>query len=73
MTNLMLVDKKRLMARHPAALREYARRVIVHGEYLAPDEEGDKDRRMEEFLATGRSFRLTDREMVAIIYRGLLR
>ena len=73
MTSLILVDSKNLMAQHPAALREYAKRVFVHGEDLAPAEENDKDHRMEEFLAAGRSFRLTDREMVSIIYRGLLR
>lgn len=73
MTSLILVDPKDLMAQHPAALRDYARRVMVHGENLSPEEEGDKDRRMEEFLTAGRSFRLTDREMVSLIYRGLLR
>jgi len=69
MTSLISADPRELMAQHPLALREYARRVVVHGESLAPHEEGDKARRMAEFLALGRAFKLTDREIVSLVYR----
>ena len=71
MTGLILVDSKVLMAEHQAVLREYARRVMVLGESLGVDEEHDKGRRMRELAAIGSSLRLTEKEIVALVYRGL--
>ena len=71
MTSLVIVDSRKLLARHQLALLEYARRVILHGDMLSHHEEIDKSYRMMEFMAIGNSFKLTAREMVYLIYREL--
>ena len=71
MTSLALTDTKGLMAQHVASVKEYARRVVLQGESLALYEEDDRAYRMQEFVAAGSSFRLTEKEMVLLIYRGL--
>ena len=71
MTTGALVKPKELMAEHLAALRAHARRVVLQGEILQLVLADDKLRRMREFLAAGSSFKLTEKEMVALIFRGL--
>ncbi|MCI0794030.1 MAG: hypothetical protein J4O03_11255 [Chloroflexi bacterium] len=71
MTNLVITDPKESITRDLSVLREYAGRAVVHGEELAPSEAADQAWRMEEFLAVGRSFNLTFKEMVLQIYNGL--
>jgi hypothetical protein len=61
------------MARQLSILREYACKAILDGNSLAPDEEADQADRMREFLATGESFSLTEKEMVDLVYGGLFR
>lgn len=56
---------------HLAILKEYAKRVIVTGNPLTPDEEQDRADRIHEFLNIGYSFDLTEKEMVTILYREL--
>jgi hypothetical protein len=72
-TNPTLVDPKEVMARKLSVLRRYASKAILHGNSLAPDEEADQLDHMREFLATGESFSLTEKEMVDLIYSGLFR
>ena len=71
MSNPTLVDPKEAMVRQISALRGYASKAILHGNSLAPDEEADQSDHMREFMATGESFSLTEKEMVDLIYSGL--
>ena len=59
------------MARHLEQLRDYAKRVIVDGKRLDPDEEYDRMYRMREFLSIGASFKCTGSELASLIYSGL--
>ena len=72
MTSLALPDPKSIASDHLAVLRDYATRVLIRCESLTPTEEADKKSRMAEFRATGSSFRLTDHEMVVLLYERLL-
>ncbi len=67
------VDPRELMAEHTSALRTLARRVLIGGETLAEAEEADRKTRMEALLELGRGFNLTDTEMVAQVYKDILR
>ncbi len=73
MTSVTSADPKEIMARQLSILREYACKAVLHGNSLAPDEEASRADHMQEFLATGESFGLAEKEMVNLIYRGLLR
>ena len=66
-----IVEAKKSMWKHWAALVAYAERVVVRGGELAPSEVEDQAHRMREFLAMGSSFELTDREMVQLIFGEL--
>lgn len=70
MTDLILADPKKTMAQHQAALRHYAKRIVLQGEILSPQEENEGMQRMREYLAMGHSFDLTPKELVAVLYRG---
>ena len=72
MTMLIARDPKELVAEHLATIRGYAERVLIRGESLGASEEADVDSRVAELFAIGNSFRLTEREMVVLLYRGLL-
>jgi len=73
MTSPALADPKEVMARQLSVLRGYASKAILHGNSLAPDEEAERSDHMRDFLATGQSFNLTQKEMVDLIYSGLFR
>ena len=72
MQHLSMDDPKALMAEHLASLRGYAVRVLLQGESLDPTEEAEWSGQMQEYLAVGDSFKLTRRELVALLYEGLL-
>ena len=61
-----------LMTQHFTILREYGRRVLMNEEELLPDEEQDKSVRMNEFIAIGTSYRCTEKEMVGLLYKGII-
>ena len=71
MTTSLSVSTREMMAEHLTALSGYAKRVVVHGEILASHEESDRAFRMREFMDAGRSLKCTDKELVALLYRGL--
>jgi hypothetical protein len=71
MTTLVAVSPKELMHEHLMVLREYALQVVVGGETLGARSDRDWRHRMAEFLAIGASFRLTENELVRLVYRGL--
>ena len=51
MTALLPVDTKGTMVKHRKVLFEYARRVILHGEYLCEDEQADLASQVQELIA----------------------
>ena len=72
MASLIAVGSTELMYQHLAAIQSYARRVILQGDVLTSDEEEDRGRLMQEFLAVGSSFKLTGKEMAALICQEML-
>ena len=73
MTTLTARDPKDLVAEHLAIIRGYAERTLAGRESLDASEESDVDSRVAEFFAIGSSFKLTEREMVVLVYRDTLR
>ena len=71
MTDSMFAETKDLMVQRLAALRGYASRVVLRGESLTADEEADYAAGMRQFLATGGSFKLTEKEMVDLVLGDL--
>ena len=66
-------DPRDIVAQHLEALQGYARRSLIHREKLTEAEHADKASRMEELMAVGTSFKLTQSEMTNLIFRGMLR
>ena len=71
MTTLVVVDPKELMNQNLATLRGHARQALVQAQPLDATEEADRATRIEEFFALGSSFRLTEKEMVILLYKDL--
>jgi len=71
LTNLPEDVRKVILKQHFAALKEYARRAVGHGQVLTAEEERDRKFRMSEFLILGRSLNLTEKQLVALLYKGL--
>jgi len=63
-------DLKVTFTEYLESLRVYAKRVIFRGDALTDAEELDKKTRMDLLLAIGRSFKLTNKEMVALMLEG---
>lgn len=59
------------MSEHLEVLREYARRVILDGEALGLAEEAHKEAIFQRIAELGGSFRMTEREMVSLMLRGV--
>ena len=73
MVSLMLVDSRELMAEHQSALKGIRDASRPSRGDLAPHEEEDKARRMEEFRAIASSFKLTGSDLVGMVFNGVLR
>ena len=71
MSGLILADPKKEFVQQIAPLKRYASRVVLHGESLAPSEDADRATHMQQFLAIGEIFHLTQREMVGLLLSGL--
>ena len=65
--------KKTILSQHLRALRSYLRKAFVDRDDLTRDENMDRQVRMREFLAIGKSFGLTDRQLVAHLFKGLFK
>lgn len=63
MTSAIVADPRELMGEHLAVLREYCKQVLIREDSLVADQEKDRERRMQELLAMGRSFSVTDKEL----------
>ena len=72
MSPVALKDPKKTVAEHLEKLRHYAQKVLLLGETLTEEEAEDRTRRMLEFQAIGNSFKLTNREMAVVLYKGIL-
>ncbi len=64
---------KQLMREHRAVLQDYAWRSVIRGEPLSAEEDEDRLTRLKEFMAIGASFKLTEAELVAQVYREIFR
>lgn len=73
MSATLLADPTQAMAEHQGRLKTYASRVIARGESLRPEEEIDRESRVREFFALGMSFGCTEKELVTLLYAGVLR
>ena len=66
-------DPRDTVPQHLEVLHGYARRSLIQGEMLTELEQADKAARMDELMAVGTSFKLTQSEMTNLIFRGMLR
>lgn len=71
MSTTLLADPTKKIAEHQRRLKSYASRVIVRRESLRPEEEIDREARAGEFLALGKSFGCTEKELVTLLYAGV--
>ena len=67
MASPALYESHQKVADHLEALRGYARKAIVDDEPLSRLEQADKSVRLSEFVTLGNSFKLTVKEMIALI------
>lgn len=63
--------KKTILSQHLKALRSYLRKAFVERNELTSEENMDRRVRMREFLAIGKSYGLTDKQLVAHLFKGL--
>ena len=73
MVPTLSTDPRDTVAQHLEALHGYARKALVHGEKLTEVEQADKAAHLEELMAVGTAFKLTQSEMTNLIFRGMLR
>ena len=73
MTTTFSREASGLLARHVEVLKTYAHRALLRGDLLTPAEETDRAYRMFEFTAMGSALKLTEREMVTLIYRDMFK
>ena len=71
MTTLTSRDPKELAAEHLTVLRKLAERVLLRDQALDESEQMDVRSRMTELFAIGGSFKLTECELVLLLYKGL--
>ena len=72
MTTLTPPDPKKVMHKNLAFLREYARRVIVGEDDSLNALEDIKEALIEEVWQTGQSFKMTERDLAVLLYKGVL-
>ena len=72
LTNLREDVKRVIISKHVSVLRSYAKRTLMNGESLDADEERDRRIRVRELLTLGNSLKLTDCQIVTLLYRELL-
>ena len=67
MSSQTLTDPKHELIHQIAALRSYGERMVMQGESLSPDEVADHQACMQDFLAIGADYGLTQKEMVGLL------
>ena len=73
MTSSVSAHPKEQMADLLITLRIYAKRVLVQGYPLTLMETQDKSLRMNQFLQMGADYKCTEKEMIGLVYGGLLK
>ena len=73
MTTLLQGEPAAIMTDHLAILRGYVRGVFTEDQRLDSSQECDKERRFQEFVAIGASFGCTPKELVMLLYQGMIK
>ena len=60
------------LASHLSVLRSYARLAIIEERTLTDTQELEKERRFEKFVELGGYYRMSEREMVSLLLRGVV-
>ena len=71
LTTLKEDVRRVIMSQHLVALRGYAKRVVLDGEWLPLQDDVDREVRLREFLALGESFNVKPKDMVALLFKDL--
>ena len=72
MEHFISTNPRELMSEHLKTLRKYAKRAVHQGDVLTFSEEEDRADQMRDFWAIGTSFGLAEKELVALLYHGLI-
>ena len=67
----LLADPKEVIRENLRFLREYARRLLMEEDDALVAIEDFKDVLMQEFLTVGKSLKLTERDMMVLLFRGI--
>lgn len=65
-------DPKHSMRQNLKFLREYAKKVLLEGDDSLTALEDVKEALIAEVWRAGQSFRLTERDVVVLLYKGVL-
>ena len=65
-------DPRHEMHQNLLFLREYAKKVLVEGDQSLTALEDVKEAIVEEVWKAGESYRLTERDLVMLLYKGVL-
>lgn len=68
----LLTDPNEVIRENLKFLREYARRLLVEEDDSLSPMEDFKEALMSEFLALGKAVKLTERDMMVLLFRGVL-
>jgi hypothetical protein len=68
----LLTDPREVIRENLKFLREYASRLLLEEDDALVAIEDFKDVLMQEFLAVGGSLKLTERDMMVLLFRGIL-
>ena len=66
-----LEEPKEQIRHHSIVLREYAKWSQIRGYVFPPSRESHRRELMQQFLKMGEDVKLTERDVVLLIYRGL--
>lgn len=67
MSSPTLADPKIELSHQIATLRGYAKRMVMQGETLSLNEATEHKAYMQEFMATGEAYGLSQKEMVGLL------
>lgn len=70
---LKATNPRKLVNEHLEVLTGYAERVVARGGSLNGHEERDKSQQMTEFIAIGKSFKLTQAELIGQVFGDMLK
>ncbi len=67
MSSSTIADSKVELTHRIHTIRDYAKRMVIKGETLEPEEVADQMACMRDFLTMGEDFGLTQKEMVGLV------